>query len=114
MKILNKKCENYNQQDIRKGRLRFDQKYKCLTAPILTVSQVIKLIAEKGLNCHYCDTRTILRTHSKFKKNLFTLDRIDNFKTHRIDNCVICCYQCNITRSDAFTSEEFNKIKKRK
>ena len=81
---------------------------------MLKVADIIKLIETKGLGCYYCDVRTILQTHTKFKKNLFTLDRIDNNKTHRIDNCVICCYSCNITRSNAFTAEEFKKIKNRK
>ena len=34
------------------------------------------------------------------------IDRIDNNKTHSIDNIVPCCYQCNFAKSD-LTLEDF-------
>lgn len=45
--------------------------------------------------CVYCgDTKRI------------GLDRIDNSKGHTEDNCVSCCYECNVARSDIFSYEE--------
>lgn len=37
-------------------------------------------------------------------------DRIDNSKGHTMDNCIPCCWQCNMTRSDRFSYEEMKNI----
>lgn len=33
-------------------------------------------------------------------------DRIDNSKGHTMDNCVPCCYSCNITRNNTYSYGE--------
>lgn len=40
------------------------------------------------------------------------LDRIDNDKGHIKENCVSCCYRCNITRGDQFSYEEMIRLGK--
>ena len=45
--------------------------------------------------------------------NQMTLERIDNSKTHRIENCKICCLGCNLLRSNDYTSKHFKEIKSR-
>lgn len=38
------------------------------------------------------------------------LDRLDNSIGHTMDNCVPCCNDCNVARSDHFTPEEMKII----
>lgn len=112
-----KKVRSYNDQDRRKGRLTYNNKYGCWNSPLLKVEEVIELIKTKGINCLYCDVECVFYRPGPPSRtkcpNLFTLDRIDNDKTHIISNCVVSCYRCNIMRSNAFTSEEYKKIKSR-
>lgn len=37
----------------------------------------------------------------------YFLDRKDNTKGYSVENCVVCCTSCNLTRGDRFTHEEF-------
>lgn len=63
----------------------------------LTKSQALILAWKNRENgkCYYCgDTHRL------------GLDRIDNSKGHTKDNVVICCYDCNVARSNNFSYEE--------
>ena len=71
------------------------------------------MINKKGLQCFYCYDRVDIIPDSKNKKNQFTLDRIDNNKSHSSDNCVIACMDCNLTRSNFVSSERFLAIKQK-
>lgn len=80
---------NYNSKDKKGNRGKGD----------LTVENVHKLL--DGAKCIYCgDVHKI------------GLDRIDNLKAHNIDNCVPCCYECNVARSNNFSHEEMKMIGK--
>lgn len=61
----------------------------------LNVEFVISKLKE---NCIYCEFPST------------GLDRIDNHKGHTIDNCVSCCRECNLARSNNFTFEEMKII----
>jgi hypothetical protein len=77
-----KRLEMYERMDLSKG-LTFDLDVKWFKENIL------------GKACIYCgDT-----------KNL-GCDRINNNIGHVKDNCVPCCYLCNITRKEDYTFEE--------
>lgn len=39
-------------------------------------------------------------------------DRIDNTKPHTPENCVPCCFICNVDRGDRYTVEEFKEYRK--
>ena len=113
LKRLKLKVASYNTQDKNKGRLTYNDKYESWSSPILTVEQVQELIKTEGLECVYCGDMTTIMPKCKKDKNQMTLERIDNSKTHRIDNCKICCLQCNLMRSNDYTSKKFKEIKSR-
>ena len=107
------KVSGYNTQDMAKGRLSYNDKYNSYNSPLLTLGGITTIIETQGLNCHYCKVVcSIIPTRYK-DPDQFTLDRVDNDKTHRADNCVVCCFKCNILRGRDYTSKEFKKIKGR-
>lgn len=107
------KANSYNNQDKKKGRLRYNQKYDKWDPKKLTVEDIKNLINKKGLDCHYCrDVCHIVPRH-KLDHNQFTLERLDNNKSHTIENCVVACLSCNELRSDDFSSDHFKEIKAR-
>jgi hypothetical protein len=78
----------------------------------LTLNQVGRLIqgsyARHGkMVCYLCSREVFLDYTKKHQEDQFTLDRIDNTKSHRIDNVQIACLTCNILRSDQYEPEEF-------
>jgi hypothetical protein len=85
---LNKKINNYKNQDVQKN---------LLTTVISLDETVEKLVASK-LQCHYCKDNCFIVYKDVLEKKQWTLDRIDNDKGHRNDNVVICCLECNIRR----------------
>ena len=72
-------------------------KYKQSGLSGISVWEFVDLI-KKG-KCYYCGS----------KKEL-GFDRVDNKKGHSLDNYVICCHLCNMTRGDRFTVEQMLKI----
>lgn len=59
----------------------------------LTEEWIVNNILNK--TCTYCGTNIKLGC-----------DRIDNSKGHTKDNCIPCCYSCNIMRGDRFSYNE--------
>jgi hypothetical protein len=64
--------------------------------------------------CHYCG-RTIEEIKQDIKeKNTyrirFSIDRKDNNRGYTLDNIVLCCFRCNMTKSNYFTEQEMLKI----
>ena len=107
------KASSYNGQDKRAGRLLYNDKYDTYTSEILTGKAIQDIICEQGLLCHYCKIVCEIIPKKRRAHNLFTLDRIDNRLTHKKGNLLVCCYRCNTTRSNDFTSEDFKRIKQR-
>lgn len=80
--------------------------------------------------CHYCgviDTRNIAKARlkeggyysqypkeevAKYDLDVNGVDRVDSSKGYLFDNCVSCCGQCNIAKSD-YTKEEFLAMARR-
>lgn len=62
-------------------------------------------------DCHYCGDAIPWTPYGtvdgKFKSRAYFLDRKDNAAAYSKDNCVVCCTDCNKTRSNRFTYEEF-------
>lgn len=63
----------------------------------LSIKSYTKLLAQ---GCFYCDKVLSYETGSG-------LDRIDNTKGYALKNVVPCCGQCNQSRNDFYTVDEF-------
>ena len=101
---LKKKVSSYNSQDKRKGR------YSALNT--LTEGDMLEIINTVGVDCYWCDRKTVLNPENKYSKNQLTLDRINNDIGHTVDNCIISCFECNMERGD-MSFDEFSEVKKK-
>ena len=98
---------------MKKGRLYYSEKYECYNAKPLEAEDILTLLQKMGTVCYYCGRQTVNKSTYKYKKVLLTLDRIDNSKSHTIDNRVPCCYNCNTMRGNDFSCKHFKNIKNR-
>ena len=57
--------------------------------------------------CHYCEKPILWKIWCGQKTLRHNLDRKDNSIGYSLDNCVVCCHSCNVTKGDRFTYEEF-------
>ncbi|MFC1900539.1 HNH endonuclease [Chloroflexota bacterium] len=77
-----------------------------------------QLYERDGKNCHYCGLpedkfRQIWGGpfYGGFKRgNVLEIDRIVNSFGYEIDNCVLACAICNMSKSDKFSYDEFKKV----
>ncbi len=85
-------------------------KNKIKDEPIKTdVTYEVYLEFTKIKNCTYCDK---FMNWLPYDNNPgFWLDRKDNNKYHTKDNLTVCCGDCNKTKRDFFTYEEFMILK---
>jgi 5-methylcytosine-specific restriction endonuclease McrA len=74
----------------------------------LTFEEFLKFTKETS--CHYCGTAILWKPYSDQKTMRHNLDRIVNEDEYSLDNCVVCCYGCNVTRGDRFTYAEFLRL----
>jgi len=76
-----------------------------------------RLYKRDGKKCYYCgiEEEDFFRIWGKFyggKRRKLEVDRKDNEKDYREENCVLACPVCNNAKSDKFTYEEFKKVGK--
>lgn len=57
-------------------------------------------------NCHYCNKTIPWFSRSR----AYYLDRKDNNIGYSVENCVVCCTRCNLSRGRRFTYEEWIQI----
>jgi len=95
--IKTKIC-SYKQQDIVKKKLDEEQ--------FVTFEEVIKLLKNCGLTCHYCSEHVFILYEKVRETKQWSLDRINNDIGHNSANLVIACLECNLkrrrTNKDAF------------
>lgn len=100
---LNQKIAGYKSQDVLKN----------LYNPILfvNINQVIELLIESGLKCHYCKKYIKVLYEIVREPLQWTLDRIDNNHGHNSGNLLIACLSCNLRRKTIYHERyEFTKI----
>ena len=84
------KISSYKQQDILKKLLAEDK--------FVTFEQVINLLVDSQLKCHYCsEFMNVIYEIVRMNKQ-WSLDRIDNNQGHNDGNLVIACLACNLKR----------------
>ena len=110
-KRLKLKIRSYYSQDMKSGKIRYNDKYNCYNAHELTLGDISGIISKQGLACYYCREMTQICPSRNRAHNQFTLDRIDNNSPHTVPNCLVCCYSCNVDRSNDYTSEEYRARK---
>jgi hypothetical protein len=84
------KIQSYKQQDIIKKIYNEDE--------FINLEQVIKLLQETNLKCHYCSCETFLLYEIVRELKQWSLDRINNDIGHNKNNLVIACLECNLKR----------------
>lgn len=104
---LRKKIRDYNRSDMKKGRVKYCANFDQFMDQELQLHQVMLLIKEDGMICYLCKKEVVLEYEKRYQGNQFTLDRVDNRKSHEIANCRVCCFTCNILRMNEYTPQEF-------
>jgi len=92
------KISSYKQQDILKGKLNDSE--------FVSFNDVIDLLFESQMKCHYCSCETYLLYEVVRENKQWSLDRINNEIGHNKNNLLIACLECNLkrrrTNKDAF------------
>lgn len=104
---LRKKIRDYNRSDMKKGRVKYCANFDQFIDQELQLHQVMLLIKEDGMICYLCKKEVVLEYDKRYQGNQFTLDRVDNRKSHEIANCRVCCFTCNILRMNEYSPQEF-------
>jgi hypothetical protein len=87
---INKKIYGYKQQDIIKKLLDETQ--------FINFDSIINKMVECELKCYYCaDKMNVLYDISREMKQ-WSVDRIDNYKGHNLNNFFLACLDCNLKR----------------
>ena len=84
------KIQSYKQQDTIKKIYNEDE--------FINLEQVINLLQETKLKCHYCSCETFLLYEIVREMKQWSLDRINNDIGHDKNNLVIACLECNLKR----------------
>ena len=92
------KISSYKQQDILKNKLN--------DSDFVSFNDVIDLLFESQMKCHYCSCETYLLYEVVRENKQWSLDRINNEIGHNRNNLLIACLECNLkrrrTNKDAF------------
>jgi hypothetical protein len=84
------KISGYKQQDILKKKL--DE------TNFVDLREVITLLYDSNLQCHYCSTDIYILYEIVREMKQWSLDRINNDIGHNKNNLVISCLECNLKR----------------
>ena len=69
----------------------------------ITYEEFVVFVEQK--ECHYCN-EPVLWPSAYEMCGRTNLDRKDNDVCYTADNCIPCCYSCNVTKSSTLTYEE--------
>ena len=92
LKTLQTKISNYNDDDEKKGRRYWNNKYNCYNHQPLILDEVLDLLKSDGLTCFYCHQTVLFDYPYKYHSKQFTLEKILNSQSHHIQNLKVCCF----------------------
>ena len=95
---IDHKISAYKHQDVLKRLFIPDE--------FITFDYVKQMILKCKLCCHYCKEPTLILYENVREMNQWSLDRINNFLGHNVDNVVISCLKCNLNRRN-LNSDKF-------
>ena len=77
---------------------------------IISYEQFLKFVEIK--NCEYCSQEIIWKEFAQNKRSgaPYNLDRKDNDLGYSVENCVVCCGDCNQMKGGRFNHSEFKRI----
>jgi hypothetical protein len=84
------KISSYKQQDILKNIF--------LDTDFVSYDDVVELLNDCELKCHYCSCETFLLYEFVREMKQWSLDRINNDIGHNKNNLIIACLECNLKR----------------
>ena len=87
---IKSKINSYKQQDILKNKLN--------EIEFVSFDDVIQLLNECNLKCHYCSEQVYILYEKVRESKQWSLDRIDNNLGHNKGNLLISCLECNVKR----------------
>lgn len=90
-KDLVKRISHYELQDLNKAR----------EPPDLTPANILQILKRDNHKCFYCESELCYDT--------WTMDRINNNKSHDYDNLVSCCKKCNSSKANKPMMEFYRK-----
>ena len=90
MSLIKQKIASYKCQDLLK------KKYSA--AEFICVKDVLDLIVENKLICHYCKQIVLILYENIREPRQWSLDRIDNTMGHNRGNLYLSCLSCNLRR----------------
>jgi hypothetical protein len=80
------------------GYISQDKKKKRPFSNPFLIFDIIRLMHDSGMVCHYCTQPVYVLYESKLHPSQWTLDRKDNTRAHDLDNVFISCLACNLKR----------------
>lgn len=90
------------------NRFNYDRQ-RCVQESDLTFEDFLEFI--KIGECHYCGEKVTWAEYCLQKNGYrYNLDRKDNAIGYLKSNLVVCCWNCNETKSDRFTYDQFVQI----
>lgn len=96
---INQKLNVYSRADIAKS-LPGGGVPKC--------EEVCEMMIHQKYKCYYCHKQFLMLYKNTRDPLQWSIDRVDNSKSHCLDNIVVSCLQCNLQRRTRDATEFYN------
>lgn len=111
-KNIRKAIANSKQSD--KNKLNWGGNGKLESVGNITYEYITELLKIQRYKCYICNDNVLTHSYVPFCSYKFSIDRLDNYKPHDIDNVKISCYFCNCKNHILFNKSEKLKCEDKK